>query len=103
VTQSFAIRTRTNVDSAGSGDVNAKPLIEQSFQSRGLNLEEVSTRSKYQFVLEHCGERIREEFHKRMNFNTFAPGRAYHCFSDACNAFSFSKPIPGIYTDLVFD
>ncbi len=26
-----------------------------------------------------------------------SPGRAYHCFSDACSALSFSKPIPGIY------
>jgi hypothetical protein len=32
-----------------------------------------------------------------------SPGRAYHCFSDACSGFSFSKPIPDIYVDFDFD
>src|SRR5262245_8677363 len=31
-----------------------------------------------------------------------SPGRAYHCFNDACSGFSFSKPIPDIVNPIPF-
>ena len=64
LTQPLAIRTRTNVDSAGSGDVNAKPLMEQSFQIRGLKVGRGQYHLKYDLVSELQGEEYGECFTK---------------------------------------